>query len=174
MAQQRSGINRALMWLRKTLQVTELTDAPQVLSELLRPTIDVFGWDRYSKKFSALVVGGVTIDRAISIPVPDGEVHLITAASVESDEAPAVAATMWIEHRAINPAVGAGVVDSAVGRPFLKAAGLAIAVGLERPILLIPGESVIGRIDPAPAATFRINVSLQGIILDVGEYVPPL
>ena len=105
MPQQRSGINRALMWLRKTLQITEETDSPQILSELLRPTIDVFGWERLAERTTFFQATAAAPAVNVNGPVtPDDVLRLVLHANVSHTDT-GVAHLLWIDYDLRSAAV---------------------------------------------------------------------
>lgn len=77
----RSGINRALMWLRKTLEITEETESPQVLSEKLVPMIDVFGWSRLGDQVFIATAAAAT-GEVLSASPPTGILRYVLHCSV--------------------------------------------------------------------------------------------
>ncbi len=165
----RSGINRALMWLRKTLQITEETEAPQILSEILRPTIDVFGWQRWSPE-----------------GIPDREIATgaLATASVELDAVPAgiMRYYMFVSGSHNDPVGGgldlalicrAGGIDLAVAPAVQGASPLLIRHGFGS-VLLAPGQQLVIRSVPAPAAGLVLTMRAQFVDIDFGEYIPPV
>jgi len=167
---QRSGINRGFTWLRKVLQITEETDAPSVLSDVVRPTMDVFGWERHQEMTALLALGAAAANFTITPVVPDGFMRYISEASIESNDA-VTALTLWIEHR-----TSSGVdQDIAVTRPLLVAAGaFAIHLAMDRPILLASGDRLVGKSEPAPVGAATLRLKTRFIDLPIGEYIAPL
>ena len=162
---QRSGINRALMWLRKTLEITEETEAPQILSETLRPTIDVFGWDR---------LPGVTVESRLlsnsnavqSSTVPADVLRLVLEASVETNDT-VQAFTYWVEHIDGDFAITTGLM-----RPIaIPISAVSIRAGIERIVVLRPGDRIQGRCSPATGVGLNIRINTRWVELPIGEYV---
>ncbi len=164
---QRSGINRGLMWLRKVLQITEETESPRVLSEIVGPTIDTFGWSRLGpdqQTFTRTV--GTNVDVIESPVVPDDVVRLITAACVETNNA-VLAFTLWIE---LSNGTGAGSIS--IIRPLeIPISAVPIKVGVERIHVLAPGERLRGRSSPATGVGSDLRIYQRFIDLPFGEYV---
>ncbi len=166
MATQRSGINRALMWVRKVLQVTEETDSPRVLSEELRPIVDVFGWERLPEEQFLTATAPDPAVIVASEATPPDILRVVLHSSLEHTDT-GVTHTAWqIKRR--NP----GALD--VGVPTDR---ITIAVGEFLSMIgrtyLIEGDFMIAEVAAAPAAgqlTFRQIV----IDLPIGEYIPPL
>ncbi len=162
---QRSGINRSLMWLRKVLQITEETDSPRVLSEILTPAIDVFGWERYFEAQFATFAGAAATSSVVSLPTPADVLRVITGASVESTDPASL--TMWIAKRT-EP----GSVQFGVSAPTVAVAG--IQCPLKRRVIVPPTERLVGRSVPAPAAATALTIRLEFIDIPIGEYLKSL
>ncbi len=163
MAQQRSGINRALMWLRKTLEITEETDAPQVLSEILRPTIDVFGWERlatptFDTEFSptTIVAGPIT---------PPGVLRIVTTVSVRHTDV-GVTHILWMDKL-----IETGEIIGLVQNP--PALLNDVSMGLDRWIPVEAGARLRGRTFLA-LAVGNIALDFQFVDLPIGEYIAPM
>ncbi len=163
---QRSGINRGFMWLRKVLEITEKTDVPQVLSEVARPVVDMFGWERLPTSASEEFIGSDATDNVVSLQVPDGFVQLITAASVETTEA--VSTALWLTKRPKEANQQIALVS-----PVAVLSDLQVA--LTRPIVLLPGERLIGRSPTGtPAVGENLTLRFSSVLLPIGEYIPPV
>ncbi len=174
MSQTRSGINRALMWLRKTLQITEETDSPQILSEVLRPTIDVFGWERWAPEGAgdppqreiatgALATASVDLD-----VVPDGVMRYYMFVSGSHNDPVAGGLDLALICRG-------GGIDLAIAPAVQGASPLLIRHGFAgRPFLLSPGQQLVMRSVPAPAAGLVLTMRAQFVDIAFGEYVPPI
>ncbi len=161
----RSGINRGLMWLRKVLEVTEETDSPQVLSEVLGPSMDVFGWERLADVQTERRVG-VNVDVIEGTVVPEGVLRLILAASVETNNG-VLPFTLWIEH---SDGTGAGAIG--ILRPIdIPISAVPIKSGVERIHVLAPGDRLRGRSSPASGVGSDLRISSRFIELPIGEYV---
>jgi len=166
MATQRSGINRALMWVRKVLQVTEETDSPRVLSEKLQPIIDVFGWERLPEAVFVTSTAAAPTAIVASGATPADILRIVLHSSVEHTDTGVVHEAWQIKRR--NP----GAID--VGLPTDRRQ---IVVGEFNSLIgrtyLIDGDFMIAEVSTAPVAgqlTFR---QIQ-IDLPIGEYIPPL
>jgi len=175
MPQTRSGINRALMWLRKTLQITEVTDSPQILSEILRPTIDVFGWERWSPESGVgnppereIATGALATASVILAVVPQGVMRYYMFVSGSHNDPVAGGLDLALICRS-------GGVDLAVAPAVQGASPLLIRHGFAgRPFLLAPGQQLVMRSVPAPAAGLVLTMRAQFVDIDFGEYVPPI
>ncbi len=167
---QRSGINRGLMWLRKSLEITEETESPRVLSEILQPTIDTFGWERLGEAITVRTAAGGNPNSVSSPAVPNDVLRLLLAASVDTSDL-AGGFTLWIEVR------NAAGFDLGLTSPVLvPLSTLAIRVPLLRPVVLRPGDVLRGRSSDNIGVG---NLTLTEVFVDIpgrkgGEYVPPV
>jgi len=167
MPRQLSGINRALMWLRKTLEITESTESPRVLGEVLQPGIDVFGWERrVDQAVTESTTGGAAADVVVLTAVPDGIMRYVLYCDVSHDD-PVAGGLL------LSQSVRSGGVDIALQVPT-QVLARPVHVGLERSILLQPGELISARSNPAPAAATSMFMVYRFIDLPFGEYMPPL
>ncbi len=162
----RSGINRGLMWLRKTLEINEETESPQVLSELLRPVIDVFGWERLpEEQFSTNTQAQPGVAIASGTPA-EGILRVVFGASLEHTDTGASHVAWLLKRR--NP----GPLD--VGLPTDR---INIAVGeflsMQGRTFLIENDFVVAEMLVAPAAG-QMTLRLNFVDLPIGEYIRPL
>ncbi len=162
----RSGINRGLMWLRKTLQVTEETDSPRVLSEQLRPIIDVFGWERLNETTNLTTTSAVDQSTISAPAVPDDVLRLVLEANVETTES-TLAFTMWIDHLDGDSNVTVGVM-----RPIdIPISAIIIRCAMQRQIIMSPGDRLVGRCTPASGAGDTLSIRQRFVDLPIGEYI---
>ncbi len=166
----RGGINRAFSWIKKVLEVTEVTTVPErVLSEV-QPSVDLFGWERFEEVATENVGLANTASVAGTI-VPADVNRLYIAASVESDDI-VNQLTYWIE---MFPLGGDSVpVTPPVTPPINGATSFVRAGGLPRPFLVGPGGTARGRCAPATAGGTVLRVRLIFIDISLGEYIPAL
>ncbi len=161
MAQTRSGINRALMWLRRTLEITEQTDSPQVLSEELRPVIDVFGWERAANPVHQIRSNpGATTAVALDA-VPEGEAHYFLSCAISHDD-PVGSKDMTILFADRNGLVSQLTSTAGVAANFFRV--------IERPILVGPGARLQGLSRNAIAGGSNFLIQCHFIVLPIGEY----
>ncbi len=162
---QRSGINRALMWLRKTLQITETTDSPRVLSEILAPSIDVFGWERLNET-TQLVTAGTNVNTVASPAVPADVLRLIVSASVETSNS-VLAFHMWMDNLDFVSGTNIGVM-----RPIaVPISAIIIRNGFESRLFLRPGDVLAGRCTPSTGVGETLTLRQRFVDLPIGEYV---
>lgn len=163
---QRSGINRGLMWLRKVLEITEETDSPRVLSEELRPIVDVFGWERLNEAATNVATSGVNVNIISSAAVPDDTMRLVLEASVETANV-ALAFTLWIDHLDAQSNVNVGVM-----RPIQTAiSAITIRAAMTRMIIMRPGDVLAGRSSPATGGVDTLVLRQRFVDLPIGEYI---
>ncbi len=159
-------IKRQFIWLRKTLELIDKTTLPGEILGEVRPTLDTFGWDR----LSALPTFANTFDPAPAIEidsaiVPEGVARLFLCAAVRHTE-PAVNHFMWIER--VQPAA----LECSITNPTV-ALPPTVAIGVERPFLLSPGEFLRAKTDVALIAG-ALALDVVFIDLPFGEYIPPV
>ncbi len=153
------------MWLRKVLQVTEDTESPSVLSEIVRPTMDVFGWDRLGGVREFDNTGAAAPALIVNGPVtPIDVVRLVTHASVVHTDV-GLDHLLWITK--VLPA-GAGTVG-------VHSPALAVPINVDEAcrhwIYLQPGTLLRGHADVALIAGALV-LDLEFIDLPIGEYIP--
>ncbi len=166
----RSGINRGFTWLRKVLQITEETESPSVLSEVVRPTMDVFGWERLAGLVGTPPTtennqGSLASDIVLLSVVPDGVARYVIYANCGHDDPAGLQLSLQVRTRGVDVAIDAAAIGMGI-EP--------VRWGLSRNILLLPGEQLLCRSTPAPAAAQRIFVRMKFVDLDPGEYLPAL
>jgi len=164
---QRSGINRAFSWIKRTLEITQPTDAPDRVSPLVQPTMDLFGWERLSRLDSVVLAGGDNQDFILG-PVSVGYT-LVVEASISQDD-PLNIHIFWFEHRHLN------VSSPAISVPFVVpvVALVDVRVGLDKWLLLSPGERIVGRCTVAPSVGSAMQMQLATTEITEGEYVAAL
>ncbi len=162
----RSGINRALMWLRKSLEITEATDSPRVLSEVLDPIVDVFGWERLNEATALVTTSGANVNTITSPAVPDDVLRLILEASVETTES-TLAFHMWMDHLDFRTNVNVGVM-----RPVaVPISAIIIRNAMKGPLFLRSGDRLAGRCTPATGVGDSLTIRQRFVDLPIGEYV---
>ncbi len=162
----RSGINRALMWLRKTLEITEETDSPRVLSEILGPAVDVFGWERLAEAIGQVNTSGADVSTVSAPAVPEDVLRLVLEASVETTNA-ALAFHMWIDHLDDASNIFVGVM-----RPIaVPISAVIIRNAMTRQIIMKPGDQLTGRCTPATGVGETLAIRQRFVDLPIGEYI---
>jgi len=156
-------IKRAILWIRKSLEITERTDVPGSIDERIRPIIDVLGWDRYTE-LQQVDAGQANANLSALPVVPEGTMRLYVALSGETNDT-TNSFTHWME-------VGAVAVTAPV---VLPARTIIVKAGhLANPILVRPGLNVVARCSPATAGGFVLRARGLFVDLPVGEYMPSL
>ncbi len=164
---QRSGINRAFSWVKKVMEITQPTDVPDRVSPLVQPTLDLFGWERrIDQAANTTTTGADAADVVIAAAVPEGIVRYVLYLSASHDDPVAGGLLLSLQVRS-------NAVDFGLQVPFQCLATPA-RMGLERPILLEPGQQLLCRSNPAPAALTSMFLRFRFIDLPIGEYMPPL
>lgn len=165
-------IRRAIIWIRKTLDITQKTTQPGTVSGEIRPILDVFGWDRL--KSSTEVVGASASTDASTTangPItPEGIMRYVFFAGVQHDELVGTDLNLWIDLLTVNsfpvPLLPSQLIVGA-------AAGQQIRHGTPRPFLMRPGDRLRGRASPATGVGIALTVRQLFIDLPEGEYILP-
>ncbi len=165
------GINRAFLWIKKVLEVTEVTNVPEAVLDRVHVSSDLFGWERIPEA-QAQTAAGTNVSFVTSQAVPDDTVRIVLAASVEtSNDADAI--SLWLE---LDTAVARGAPGSLVGitTPFLTLVGSVNPQrpGTHRPYLMSPGDTTIARASALVGAAETLTIRLRFIDLPIGEYIP--
>jgi len=167
-------IKRAFIWMRNTLRIIDRTTLPGEILGEVRPGIDTFGWDRLSPQSAGTGVGPVSensqgslaSDIASLSAVPQGVMRYVIFASASHDDPVAGGLTISLQVRTFAPAL----LDIGIS-PGISIAADPARVGLDHPILLAPGEILLARSSPAPAAANRVRVRMLFVDIDAGEYI---
>lgn len=161
-----SGITRSLMWLRKVLQITQKTDSPRVLSEVLDPIIDVFGWERLNETVNLTTTSAVNQSIVSAPAVPDDVLRLVLEANVETTES-TLPFTMWIDHLDGDSNITVGVM-----RPIdIPISTIIIRCAMQRQIIMSPGDQLVGRSTPASGVGDTLSIRQRFVDLPIGEYI---
>lgn len=161
-------IKRALTWIRKTLDITERTNMPEGIMRNIKPTLDVFGWERVPETV-AVALAGTNVSSQFSAIVPEETARLVYSASVETTNDVA-AFWLWIEHSVAASAINVGLM-----RPILTAAGTGLMrCGMDRTLIMSPGDRLVARANTLVGAAETLSIRMRYIDLPIGEYVPPL
>jgi len=168
-------IKRAFVWLRQSLRIVDRTTLPGTILGEVRPTLDTFGWDRLSPSPSGVGNGPRSLNSngalasatAAMVAVPDGVMRYIINASIQTDD-PALVAFMRFE------VVKDGIAIAAQEPFFINANGANVRIGLNRHLLLEPGDVLQAVSSVAPAAGQRNSIRARFVEIDFGEYVPAI
>lgn len=156
-----SGINRPFSWLKKVLQITEKTVAPDTLLSGVNPTVDVFGWERFLPERAVTTAAGSTTTTRL-LPVPEGEAHLFLACDISHDD-PIGSKDMSLQY------------ENELGNQVAleRTAGLNanFFITLTRPILVTAGNNLMGVSRNAIAVGSNFIIRGMFIRLEPGEYL---
>jgi len=168
-------IKRSFIWLRQTLRITDKTTLPGSVLGEIRPTVDTFGWDRLNPLSSGEGTGPTSLSAngalaAINAsfgPVPDGIMRYIISASCSIDDATFVG---FLRMEVVKDGIAIAIQE-----PFeFNANGANVRVGLNRHVLLEPGDVLQCVSSVAPAVGQRNNIRARFVDIDFGEYIPPI
>jgi len=164
----RNGINRAFSWIKKVLEITEVSTVPELVLPEVRPTLEVFGWERRSETEanSADATENTIVTLALQ---PEDVARLVTAVSIEHLDITAVH-TVWLT-------LQRGAAGSLIGiiRPAeIPISSISIPLGTSVPFLMLPGDRLSGHCDPTTPAGVVLRIKSRFIDIDLGEYIAPL
>lgn len=165
-------IKRNFVWLRRTLGIIDKTTLPGDIVGEVRPTMDLFGWERLTPggPTSLSADGADNTDIAQFGVVPDNIMRLILRASMSTND---LATPMTLSMEVNSGGVSISIA-SAVITPGVVPGAEPARYPLERWILMMPGDRLLVRSSTAPAVGSRLNVRMQFVDLDFGEYVARL
>lgn len=162
-------IKRNFLWLRKVFGIIEKTTLPgEVLGEV-RPTIDTFGWDRLTVSGLSnieTVTGTLASDTVVLEVVPDRVFRYVIYASCSHNDPAGLALNFQVRGSGRDIGLDNQIATAVIPQPM--------RFGLQRSILLVPGEQLICRSSPAPAAGTSLFLRYKFVDLDAGEYIPSL
>lgn len=169
-------IKRNFIWLRRVLGIIDKTTLPGDITGEVRPTIDLFGWERLAP--SLVGVGPVSLsadgadntDIAQFGVVPDNLMRLILRASMSTNDlVTGMTLSMEISSGGISISIASAIIT-----PGIVPGAEPARYPLERWMLMQPGDRLLVRSSTAPAVGSRLNVRMQFVDLDFGEYVARL
>jgi len=160
-------IRRAIIWMRKTLDITQKTTQPGSISGEIRPTLDVFGWDRY-KDIESVSFSGTNVTTASMGAIGNDVMRLIINGQVDSTNN---VLALFLNFRLTS----FGGQTVALQEPFLVPIGSGgLDVGMLRPVLLGPGDNFSVSSRPATGIGELLVGRIRFIDLPIGEYIPPV
>lgn len=179
------SINRTLSWIGEALdrargQTSDGSD-PRVVPDVIMPTLDAFGWDRWRDRVLSAVntapVGDVSVFPAGGTPEWPGAVgvdgvtrlgvvRVMYNVHVEHDDN--TNRQIWIAHRKADTGAEIKIpCDSVIVQPKFY------PVAAARMFLLLPGEFPIGRTQSIGAGN-ALTLRYSWFDVSPGEYAPSL
>ncbi len=159
-------IKRNFLWLRRTLGIIDKTTLPGDVVGEVRPTIDMFGWERLPEEQFVAATAGQPNPAVATAATPADTLRIVYGASLEHTDT-GVTHTAWLLKRR-NP----GSID--VGLPADRTA---IVVGEFMSMIgttfLVAGDFIVAEVSAAPAAG-QLSLRINFVDVDLGEYVPPI
>ncbi len=157
-------IKRSFTWIRNALRVIDKTTLPGEIQGDIRPSIDLFGWERLPEE-QILQVAAAATGEVLSATPPVGTLRLVLHCSLLITGS-GVGVTAIIRKRNAlgancglptdRDAIEDDEVASVIGRTFLAAGDVIVAAYVNPPL--------------GGTSTLSLNV----VDLDIGEYIPPL
>lgn len=161
-------IKRSFIWLRNALRIIDRTTLPGEILGEVRPSIDVFGWDRLANDTQEeLVQGADATSIVVLTAVPQGIMRYVIYASMSHNDPGNITLSMQV-----RLAAGITPTDIAVQGSIKNVPVQPFRTSLDRNILLKPGEALIARSAPTPAVGAALFIRYKFIDIDVGEYIP--
>ncbi len=158
-------IKRAITWIRKSLEITERTTNPGTVGGEIQPQLDVFGWERI-EEVTTSIASAAAVNSVTLLAVPEGFLRLVLNASVETNDT-VQAFTFWMD---VLDAGSGGVTG--VTRPVaIPISAVAIRSGLERPLIMQPGDTLRARCSPATGVGLLLIARQRFVNLPIGEYI---
>jgi len=159
-------IKRNFVWLRRALGIIDKTTLPGEIGGEVRPTIDMFGWERLPEE-QFLVSAAPDPAVAIASPeTPENTLRIVYAASLEHTDT-GVNHICWMMKRRNPGSIDVGLPtdrgDIDVGE-FMSMIGTTF---------LVAGDFIIAEIIGVPVAG-QLSLRLNVVDVDIGEYVPPI
>ncbi len=167
-AQRMTKIKRAILWIRRSLEITERTDVPESIENVVRPVVDIFGWEALPRAEAAIATNPLAIAVNTAV-VPPGIFRYVLNANVEHTDTITVTHRLWIS-KAIQNGVRVGLpVDRRV-------AEVGENVSMDGTTYLLPGDFLFGESTLIMAAG---NIAISIIFIDfpfdtlagIGEYI---
>jgi len=160
-------IKRAILWVRRNFEIKERTDVPEFVENIVRPTIDVLGWERLlttsSAAFSAATpnsfvqTGTFANENTIRLFLKASVFHSDTGVTheVRLERFGEVRGSIGVALPLDQHSIGVGPRCAMIGNTFI-----------------LPGQFLRGRVLIALVAG-TINLNVQFIDIPNDEYIPP-
>jgi len=159
-------IKRNFLWLRRALGIIDKTTLPGDVVGEVRPTVDLFGWERLPEEQFLATVAGDPATAIASAATPANTLRIVYGASLEHTDT-GVNHICWLIKRR-NP----GSID--VGLPTDRSdIDVGEFMSMIGTTFLVEGDFIIAEIIGAPVAG-QLSLRLNVVDVDLGEYVPPI
>ncbi len=156
-------LRRAILWIRRVLEINVKTDVPESITNTVTPTLDLFGWELL-KGLEREVVAAAGAVSAIALPiVPAGEAHFYMFADISHNDA-ANPHEINIQYRAT------GSQDVSITPTQDLAAGF--LQSFTRPTLVLAGDRLLGVAQTAIPGGSTFTMRGKFLRMQIGEYVP--
>jgi len=167
----RDKVKRAFIWMRNSLRIIDRTTLPGEILGEVRPTIDTFGWDRLSPApagegagpTAENAQGGLASNSVLLSAAPANVMRYVIFLSGSHDDP--VAGGLELSFQLRTAGIDIGIAPSRV------TAANPVRMGLERNIVLVPGQQLLLRSVPTPAIGTRLFLRMRFVDLDFGEYI---
>jgi len=163
-------IKRSLFWMQRVLQVLgQRTTLPDKVEETIIPTLDAFGWERWTPQGGPpereIATGAAATASVNLVPVPEGTMRYYMFVSGSHNDPVAGGLDLALICRF-------GGIDLAIAPAVQGASPLLIRHGFAGvPFLLAPGQQLVMRSVPAPAVGLVLTMRAQFVDVPFGEYI---
>jgi len=166
-------VKRAFIWIRNSLRIIDRTTLPGEILGEIRPTLDTYGWDRLrpgpagegAGPTAENAQGVLATDSVLLSAVPAGIMRYVIFLSGSHDDPVAGGLELSFQLRT-------GTIDVGIAPSRVTAAN-PVRMGLDRHLLLEPGQVLLMRSVPAPAVGERLFLRMRFVDIDFGEYIAP-
>jgi len=165
--QRLTKIKRAILWIRKTLEITERTDVPESIENVVRPTLDILGWERLRETISvSLSAAAPAASVQTQAVIPQGILRYVVKCSCHHSDT-GVTHEVWLTKRGDPKTVVE--IGIPIDRQSIQTSEFASMIGST---FLVTDEVLFCRTRTALVANF-LNLELEFIDIPIGEYIAP-
>lgn len=156
-------IKRSLLWMRKTLGIIDKTTLPGEINGEVRPTMDLFGWERLENLQVQRINAAAPLQVVVSGVVPPGVIRYVHAASVSHTDVGVTHEVSLVKRRQPNTLnVGIPIDRSTISFEMFAS--------MQGRTFIREGEFLLGQVVDAPAVGVLI-LTFFFVDIDPGEYI---
>jgi len=161
---------RGLFWLQKALNIFgQKTALPTFVREDIQPTVDAFGWDRFTEQQITTVSNPNSV-RVVGTTPPENTLRIYLGASLSHGDV-GVGHVLWIS-KSLGQLAGDIEVSLTQGTPIGGHLDIT-PVALERSCFLLPGNTLRGRSRITMPVAISLVLVEHFVEIPIGEYIPP-
>ena len=146
-------------------------ELPRTMIDTIQGVVDLHDWEPHLKR-SYDEDSANTNSQVLAAQVPQGTLRLVTQASIQDFRTVASDRCVWIEYA---PAASLFLI-AVCPALFVPSSITEVRHGTEKPFLMLPGDILIGHVDPPAGATDFIVLDQAFIDFPIGSplSVPPV